>query len=303
VVEWWDGQDGIDLVVITDETSTTKTLKELAEDASTVEKSTDVPATIVELLKDAGDGRLIVFWDSEAAEADETPDDDQKAIELAFEKQVPAFDITQGMEVFEFGDDDEGDPEGEDEEEKPKRGRNSDGDDAPSEDELNEMGIVALKKLAVKSLGLSEDELKGKRKTTVVRLLLEGQGALPLATSDEEDGADDTEPEEEADEAQAIVRGGVETLEEIPEHVRLTPATRDAIREAAANLAEALLIAFVVEARKPKSAGKPRSDGTEAAPKPPADPDAPKRGRGRPRREESEDAPRERPRSRTRRRD
>lgn len=60
----------------------------------------------------------------------------------------------------------------------------------------------------------------------------------------------------------------------------------EVVERAAAALAAGLMLFaeyLIVEVRKPKSAGRPRADGSEAQPKPPADPDAPKRGRGRPR--------------------
>lgn len=60
------------------------------------------------------------------------------------------------------------------------------------------------------------------------------------------------------------------------------------LEHAAAALAAGMMVfaeVLIAEVRKPKSAGRPRADGTEAQPKPPVDPDAPRRGRGRPRKD------------------
>ena len=60
-------------------------------------------------------------------------------------------------------------------------------------------------------------------------------------------------------------------------------------RAAGAVAASLMLFAehIITEVRKTKSAGRPRKDGTEAKPKPPVDPDVPRRRPGRPRKDGS----------------
>lgn len=110
----------------------------------------------------------------------------------------------------------------------------------------------------------------------------------PQEPSDSDDGSED--PKEAVF---ARLRGSREQAERIARGMSaVAKAELDLADDAddieiAAGMLAAALMAFaeflIVEVRKPKSAGRPRADGTEAQPKPPADPDAPKRGRGRPR--------------------
>lgn len=113
------------------------------------------------------------------------------------------------------------------------------------------------------------------------------------ATDDEES----TDGEAETREAVfARLRGSRESAERIgagltasaKKMLELDEEGAEELEKVAGLLAGALMIFadFVVtEVRKPKSAGRPRKDGTEAQPKPPVDPSAPKRGRGRPRKD------------------
>lgn len=124
-----------------------------------------------------------------------------------------------------------------------------------------------------------------------------GRGAsaaeeLPEAVTDAESADGETDTREAVF---ARLRGSREVAERIT--YSLVSSTQAIIAEgdeehalerAAAAVAASLMLfaEFVVsETRKPKQVGRPRKDGTPAQPKPPVDPDAPKRGRGRPRKD------------------
>lgn len=124
-----------------------------------------------------------------------------------------------------------------------------------------------------------------------------GRGRQSAAEPSEEPTGDDGDGEDPASAVFARLRASRERAEHITK--TLTRAMQaivdeggepDEVIERAAGAVAASLMLFaeylIVEIRKPKSAGRPRADGSEAQPKPPADPDAPKRGRGRPRRSE-----------------
>lgn len=115
----------------------------------------------------------------------------------------------------------------------------------------------------------------------------------PSEPAEGDDGAED--PKEAVfarlrasrERAEAITQNLVRSLGAIAEE-----GEGDEVLERAAAAVAASLMLFaeyiVTEVRKPKSAGRPRADGSEAQPKPPVDPDAPKRGRGRPRKSEDD---------------
>lgn len=119
---------------------------------------------------------------------------------------------------------------------------------------------------------------------------------------DEAPAAADDEPGDLQDETRdavfARLRGQRETAEAVGRSLArslraITEETSEENRlEAVAGALAAGLMVFaehiIIEVRKPKSAGRPRNDGTEAQPKEPTDPEAPKRGRGRPRRAAAE---------------
>lgn len=124
------------------------------------------------------------------------------------------------------------------------------------------------------------------------------QEAVETAPSASESGSEDGSEGEDAREAVfARLRGNRETAERIAYGIR--QATRDALDldpsddaagiDVAAGALAGAFMAFaefiVVEVRKPKSAGRPRKDGTEAQPVPEAVKNAPRRPRGRPRKE------------------
>lgn len=121
------------------------------------------------------------------------------------------------------------------------------------------------------------------------------------ASQEAQDGSDDEggpgRPDDQLEDARdavfARLRGSREQAERIAHGMAAVAKAELGLKddaedlEVAAGMLAAALMAFaeflIVEVRKPKSAGRPRADGTEAQPKPPVDPDAPKRGRGRPR--------------------
>jgi hypothetical protein len=280
----------IDFEVVTDDTtSKSKGLKDLAADASAKNKAaSSVASAIVDLLEESSDdARLIVFWPGE----DDATDDDHEAIEAADDKDVSAYDICDALSLFNLSDPGGASPASDDrgqEDEKPSRrsrsrddddDKGNDGpDDIPDDEELEAMGLVALKKLAVDHKLVDDvDELKGKRATSVVKLLQEARDNAPgsgdvTGAQDSDDRGQDDAGDDDGDAA------GVD----IPEHIQLTPATTKALRAAAGDFVEAVLTAFVVEARKPKTAGRPRADGTPAVPVSDEEKNRPKRRVGRP---------------------
>lgn len=119
----------------------------------------------------------------------------------------------------------------------------------------------------------------------------------PAEAADE--GAGDDDPEADSREAVfARLRGSRETAERIgaglthsaKQALELDDEGAEELEKVAGLLAGALMLFadfLVTEVRKPKSAGRPRKDGTEAQPRPPADPTAPPKRRGRPRKDAS----------------
>lgn len=259
----------IELHAVTDATTSKKdTLKGIEEDAQVSQKAasgvgTTIAGMVADAIENGDDGRMIMLWPEDPEESD------MEAFEAANANDVPAFDLCSGLQTMTFDDGDDGDG-GEDE-----PAESSSGNGIPSEEEMNEMGLTEVKRLG-KRVGLTDDDMARKRKSTLIPLIIEtAKGGStpepkkdsrePARDADDEDRVDQpTEPDDDADEAQAM---SVSLLSALPDHARLTESTRLAIRSAAAEFAEALVTAFVVESRKPKSAGKPRADGIEAAPR------------------------------------
>ncbi len=181
-----------------------------------------------------------------------------------------------------------------------------------------ETTLVELKKIA-KGLGdpdITTESLRGTDKEYIADLVIitrrnlaaepepaepadEAQTAAPAARRRSaaqdapEPAAGDDEGEDPKDAVFARLRASRERAEAISSNlVRSLAAIAEAgdpeevLERAAGALAVSLMLFaeyLIVEVRKPKSAGRPRNDGTEAKPKPPVDPAAPRRGRGRPR--------------------
>lgn len=257
----------------------------LVSDASVVTKIkgtnySDVGSAIVGMVADAQEhgmsARLVYLWPG-----DEANESDYEVFELADDKNVPTFDLCQGMSRISF--EDEGKPADED----------GDEDDVPTEDELEQMSLDQLKRMAQR-LGIeTEANLKGRRKTTVIAMILahdpseveedekpeaepEEDNVTETATrssrsrrADEDDGYDEDE-NEGGDEAQAVLYEGVSLAalqDSLPEHIQIASATRDLLRVAAADFAEMIVVAVANEVRRPKASGKPRADGTPAVPR------------------------------------
>lgn len=195
--------------------------------------------------------------------------------------------------------------------------------EVPDETELVKLTLVELKKrakAAAKEAGrddIDTEYLRNRDKAFVADLIVllatggeepeaadEAQQAAPArrkrgaaateAAQEPSEGEDEGEDGKEA--VFARLRGNREVAENIAHGMVSTmraladEGDPDHGLERVAGALAAALMGFaeylIVEVRKPKSAGRPRNDGTEARPKPPVDPDAPKRGRGRPRRSE-----------------
>lgn len=129
VMEWLDKEE-IRYDVITDDSSSAKALKNVIKNAENEIDAEDVGTALVNALKDADDGRLLVFWDGELGDEDGGA---YQAIVYADENDIPVFDLCDGLSPVDLG----GEPEPE--EEKPARGRrarkdeDSDDDDAKPE--------------------------------------------------------------------------------------------------------------------------------------------------------------------------
>lgn len=111
--------------VIDDSVAKSRTLKALLKDADGETKATDVGVEIVNLLKDAEDGRLVMLWDEELGDGEDGGAYD--AVEYADEHDIPAYNLCKAMQVIDFGDDGSGESaaeetdDGEDEEEPPAK--------------------------------------------------------------------------------------------------------------------------------------------------------------------------------------
>lgn len=256
VLDWADANK-IDFEGVVDETtSKDKELKAIAADAVKTTKTTVVGEQVVKLLDSSDiEGRLIVFWevdDEGVGAADAT-----SALEAADTADIPTYDICNGMELFTFNDPGESTPADEDNVPDPepvrrRRGRAAEEDTAdagelPSAEALAGLGVVALKNLAKKHLGSTPADLKGLSKEDLLEML-----------------SGDMEP---ADEAQSIdadnMAPGVSDAEGDVLLASFADA-RAAYLEATGALVDALMASFKHEMNKPRSAGRPRKDGTAA---------------------------------------
>lgn len=94
--------------VITDDTTAkSRALKGIAKEATKEHKATDAGVAIVNLLKDAEDGRLVVLWDDKLSETEDGGA--YEAVFYADEHDVPCFDLCNGLEPMNFDSDDDTD--------------------------------------------------------------------------------------------------------------------------------------------------------------------------------------------------
>ena len=116
VVYDWTGDatdDGLPFDALTGSGAPEKDFVQILESAEQVHKVARIPVKMVQLLQEAqadADVKLLVLWD-------EKDEDTVLAVNKALELGVPAVDLLNGLEPFEFGDDDTGegeDPEGDD---------------------------------------------------------------------------------------------------------------------------------------------------------------------------------------------
>lgn len=202
-----------------------------------------------------------------------------------------------------------------------------DEDDVETREELLKLTLVELKRKAkaIDPKKATTEAMKGLGKPEVIdQFILDDGGA---GEADEEpadeaqaaptgrrgrraaaeaqeaaDGGEEAAGDPEADSREQVferLRGNREAAERIAHGMSSIlrsqldlPQDDDQPLEVACGALAAALMVFaehvIVEVRKPKSAGRPRKDGTEAQPRPAADPDAPKPRRGRPRKDSSE---------------
>lgn len=199
--------------VITDDSSAkARSLKLLIKDATANSKATDVGTAIVNRLREADDGRLIVLWDETLGEDDGGAYD---AIEYAEENKIKVFDLCNGLEPIDFGDggDDEDEKEPEPEE-KPasRRGRKlaavkdepDDDDDDQDDDEdappataeqyeglppfaqAEQMGVRALRNMARERELAPHRAIGSMDKDGVLALLYPPKGAHHQTTLEEQ---------------------------------------------------------------------------------------------------------------------
>jgi hypothetical protein len=228
VVEYLEDEN-ISYDVVTDSTTAkARSLRNVVKNADTEHKASDVGAAIVNLLKDAEDGRLLVFWDGELG--DEEDGGAYDAVEYADEHDIPAFDLCDGLAPIDLDADDEDDQDEPEPEKAAPKGRAKPADDdpddepapaarrrgraaaEPEEDDADEPagttrgkadkslpeyeaalkeGVRALRTLA-RDLELAPHRKIGSMdKPTVLDLLYPLDGAAPAAAPD-----DDEEPEE-----------------------------------------------------------------------------------------------------------
>lgn len=232
-------------VITNDTSSKARSLKLLINEAAASIKAADVGTALVNRLRDADDGRLIVLWDEGIGEEDGGAYD---AIEYADENNIPVFDLCNGLEPINFGEDEkEEEPEPEPEPRGTRRRKLAAVKDEPAEDgpggpapvddtlppyaEAEEMGIRLLRNLA------RDRELAGHRaigsmdKAAVLGLLYPGGGGA----GDEEDQDHQTTLEEQISAAQhEVVKGatplvngtGALTIEVLVEALATSVAAR-----------------------------------------------------------------------------
>lgn len=208
-------------VVMTEAAAKDRGLRSLIRDADASHKVTDVGTAIVNCVRDADDGRLLMFWDEKLVDADED-EGAYDALDYADECDVPVFDLCNALEPLSFKEPDSGDApddDKDDEPEPPKRGRRAaaakdeDEDDEPaaastkrapvdkslpSFEEASKLGVRALRTLA-RDLELDSHRAIGSMKAEqVLDLLYKGGATTPAPAAkkaaDDDDDDDDAPP-------------------------------------------------------------------------------------------------------------
>lgn len=215
VCDWLD-EENLPYDVVTDASSAkARSLRGVIKNAENEHKGSDVGTSIVNLLKDADDGRLLMFWDGELGNEDGGAYD---AVEYADEQDIPAFDICDGLAPIDLdasddGQDDDPEPEPEKTTRRSRKATEDDNDPPaakrrgkaqddqqdeperepvdptlPTFEEAGKLGVRALRTFA-RDLGLAPSRKIGAMDIpTVLDLLYPIDGAAP---------ATDPEPEPE----------------------------------------------------------------------------------------------------------
>jgi hypothetical protein len=125
-----------------------KTIKTYLDQADRVHKVADVGARVLTLLSEASAGRLIALWDDEDEEG-------VGVVEAALDAGIEALDLTSGLELLRFADDEPepdepepDEPEPDDESEPESDDDDDENDDLPRPEEVDSWDFTALKEFA-----------------------------------------------------------------------------------------------------------------------------------------------------------
>lgn len=300
--DWADECDPkVPYSTISDDSATTKNLKSLIQGGEEDYDGKDDPIKAFidfaadEQDKEGKDVRVLFAWPAE-----DQPDDDYRALELAVDAGLPTFDVTKGMtpkglEALKLDDGSEPEPPKEEPKTRSRRSRAAADDDPPADEGHTEAGLkkltqTELKKIA-QDMGAERKEVTGVDKDTVIDLILvlQREKAEKSGSGDGDDEPKDepkprarrsrasAEDKAAADEAQADKDTDAARRQRATELAEDTAITLVKSMEgdfdagAVAGALAGALMTFaefiITEVRKPKSAGRPRADGTEAQPR------------------------------------
>lgn len=203
ILEWAHDEGHKYIAVLDDTSADTKDLADYIEAAEQTFKVAKPAVKVVNLLERADDGRLLMLWDDE-------DDDCMTALERAVDREVPALDLTNGLDVLQFDDPaSESAEEGEvkksakdDDEEDgtPERTVEAADDDDPvaefaPKDDLDTLGVRKLRDMVEEELGLTRRKVGQMSKDDCIDALRKHRsgGQETPASRDDDEGGDEAQ--------------------------------------------------------------------------------------------------------------
>lgn len=214
ILEWAHDEGHKYIAVLDDTSADEKDLADYVEAAQDTFKVAKPAVKVVNLLERADDGRLLMLWDDE-------DEDCMTALERAVDREVPALDLTNGLDVLQFDDPaaasaEEGEvvkpAKDDDEDGTPERTVEASDEDDPvaefaPQDDLDSLGVRKLRDMAEEELGMSRRKVGQMSKPDCIAALREARGGTPEASPS-------PKAQEDADEAQQPSRAREEAVEE-----------------------------------------------------------------------------------------
>lgn len=202
ILEWAHDEGHKYIAVLNDESADTKDLADYIEAAEQTFKVAKPAVKVVNLLERADDGRLLMLWDDE-------DDDCMTALERAVDREVPALDLTNGLDVLQFDD-----PASElaepgevkkaakDDDETPERSVEAVDEDDPvaefaPKDDLDSLGVRKLRDMVEEELGLTRRKVGQMSKDDCIDALRKARSGgqeAPAAREDDEAGDEAQQP-------------------------------------------------------------------------------------------------------------